>query len=507
MPTLNIEGVGRVTVSDDFVTLPPDRQQATVKDITQQIRAKGVAQEMTLGSAGLQAIGNIPASALRFAKDFAQPFIHPIETVQNLGAIGKGVLQKTHLVTGDDSEKYADAVGGWLMARYGSQQAILKTLAEDPVGLAADVSIVLTGGGAVAARAPGVVGRVGEAAGAVGRAIDPVNAAVLGAKGAGMAASATLGGTLAPRMAARADLRRALDRDSMTPQGAEAAGQALAADRPGATVADVGGENVRGLVERVAQTPGAGRTAVKPFLTDRQEQQAGRIATDLADLTGTKKSAFQAINDTMQTRATQGRPLYQKAMSFDANADADIVTAFEEATSTGWGAAILKSPAFRRNVQSEFRVKDVADAPLMIVLDGFKKAADDLAGQAVRAGKKNEARVISDARDSVLDVVKAKNPAYQQALSAWAGKSAYLDAIEEGKGILSSKLSAEELTANLAKLGTSEKEAFRIGAVSAVRSKFGNDPAKLSDATKYLRSPEVRAKIAAIMPTPQAAEA
>jgi hypothetical protein len=68
-------------------------------------------------------------------------------------------------------------------------------------------------------------------------------------------------------------------------------------------------------------------------------------------------------------------------------------------------------------------------------------------------------------------------------------------------------LSAEELTANLAKLGASEKEAFRIGAVSAVKSKFGNDSAKLPDVTKYLSSPEVRAKVAAIMPTPQAAAA
>ncbi len=270
------------------------------------------------------------------------------------------------------------------------------------------------------------------------------------------------------------------------------------------TVADVGGENVRGLVEPVAQTPGAGRTTVKPFLEARQVEQADRIADDLSQLTGTKQSAFQAMTATMAARQQQGRPLYDAAMNFNARADADLVKAWDEATSTGWGASILKSSTLRRNMQSEFGIKDIADAPLMTLIDSWKKAADDMVGAAIRAGDKNKARVISETRDSVLDVVKERNPAYQQALSAWAGKSKYLEA---GKGILSSKLGAEELRANFAKLGASEKEAFRIGAVSAIMSKIRNDPAKLPDFTKYLSSREVRDKLAAIMPSPAAAAA
>src|SRR5262249_39767683 len=113
----------------------------------------------------------------------------------------------------------------------------------------------------------------------------------------------------------------------------------------------------------------------------------------------------------------------------------------------------------------------------------------------------------SETRDSVLDVVKAKNPKYAEALSKWAGRSRYLDSIEEGKNILSNKLGAEELTASFNKLGESEKEAYRIGAVSSIISRFRNDPAKLADLTKYLRSPEVRDKVKAIMPTQEAAAA
>lgn len=510
MPTLNIEGIGSVNVSDDFTKLPAEQQQSIVEDIAHQVKVKRIVQDMNRPSwlgAAAEGVTNIPSSAGRFAENMVQPFIHPITTVQNLYAIGKGALQKTGLVKGNDAEKYADAVGKFLMDRYGSEDAIKKTLAEDPVGLAADLSIVLTGGGSLAARAPGIAGRAGEIVAGAGRVVDPLNIAAGGVQAGRYLGSAVTGGAMAPAATARAEVARALQRDNTSATGAESAAQALASDRPGATLADVGGENVRGLVERVAQTPGAGRTSVVPFLTARQEQQADRISDDLSSLTGTKKSAFDAIAETMAQRQTEGKPLYDAAMNFNARADGEIVKAWDEATSTGWGKSILASSTLRKNLQSEFGIKDINQAPLMVLIDSWKKVADDSVGAAVRAGNKNTARTISEARDSVLDVVKAKNPAYGQALSAWAGKSAYLDAIEEGKGILSTKLGGDQLAADFAKLGTSEQEAFRIGAVSAIRAKMGNDPAKLGDMTKFMRSYEMRRKIAAIMPSKQAAAA
>jgi hypothetical protein len=56
-------------------------------------------------------------------------------------------------------------------------------------------------------------------------------------------------------------------------------------------------------------------------------------------------------------------------------------------------------------------------------------------------------------------------------------------------------------------MGASEQEAFRIGALSAINAKIRSDPAKLADVTKYLRSAEVRDKVAAIMPNKAAIDA
>lgn len=160
--------------------------------------AKGVADDISKMSAGdiaKTAVSNIPSSAAEFAKNTAQPFIHPVETAENLGSIGKGVLQKLGVVSGDDATKYADAVGKFLMDRYGSVDAIKRTIATDPVGLAADLSLVLTGGGSLLARAGGVAGKVGKVAAEAGRIVDPLTAAGAAVKTAGKGAATVLGVT------------------------------------------------------------------------------------------------------------------------------------------------------------------------------------------------------------------------------------------------------------------------------------------------------------------------
>jgi hypothetical protein len=58
--------------------------------------------------------------------------------------------------------------------RYGGVENLKKTLAEDPVGALGDAATALTFGGGALARAPGVIGKVGEAARAVGDLANPV---------------------------------------------------------------------------------------------------------------------------------------------------------------------------------------------------------------------------------------------------------------------------------------------------------------------------------------------
>ena len=150
-----------------------------------------------------QALTNLPSSAVKFAHDIVQPILHPIETVKGLYNVGQGLGSKAIGAFGfeqDPAEKAkteagVDAIGGMLKNRYGSLDAIKKTLATDPVGAAADASVVMTGGGAAASRLPGVVGRAGQVAARTGAAIDPLNATASTVRGAGQAATHVLGVT------------------------------------------------------------------------------------------------------------------------------------------------------------------------------------------------------------------------------------------------------------------------------------------------------------------------
>lgn len=141
----------------------------------------------------LKAAVNAPHSAMEFGKSIARPFMHPLEAAEGIGNIALGLYQKMGLYGGHDYEKHADAVGKMLLDRYGSVDNVKKTLANDPVGAAADISALLTGGGSMAARAPGYLGKIGELTNTAGRVVDPLNAAALTAKGAGKVASEGVG--------------------------------------------------------------------------------------------------------------------------------------------------------------------------------------------------------------------------------------------------------------------------------------------------------------------------
>ncbi|ASP96713.1 hypothetical protein GOC87_18825 [Sinorhizobium meliloti] len=226
MPTLEINGHGRVWVDDSFLSLTREQQQATVEEIAANLRASASVIEVELpdGSiaefpdgtppetikAALQkkfgggpkknydladvpeaALSNLGSSAGQALSDLAQPFLHPIDTANAIGDIAGGLASKAGIMEHDESA--ADAVGQFFADRYGSMDAVKRTMAEDPVGFLSDVGTILSAGGLAGARAAGVTGKLAKVAGKVGDVVDPVSLAM---KGAG-AATRTAGGVTA----------------------------------------------------------------------------------------------------------------------------------------------------------------------------------------------------------------------------------------------------------------------------------------------------------------------
>lgn len=126
------------------------------------------------------AVMNLPQSTAQFAKDVTYPIRHPVETVKSLVTLGRGIFEK--LLPGTQpNEEVANAVGRFFADRYGDRESIMRTIGTDPVGAVADLSAVLLGGGAITAKLPGQISKVGEAVKTAATKIDPLVAAIGGA--------------------------------------------------------------------------------------------------------------------------------------------------------------------------------------------------------------------------------------------------------------------------------------------------------------------------------------
>ena len=321
-----------------------------------------------------------------------------------------------------------------------------------------------------------------------------------------------------PGNRATAEIERAVSRDSglnNLPSVRENVG----------TMADQGGENVKGLLERVAQTPGAGRTGLVPFLTERQNTQLSRISEDLKTLTGTKQSALQATEEQMSQRTSAAKPLYEKAYDEGdkplwsnemerLTAVPEVQSAMKGAVSSwqrtqianGYGAM---NPGAMVDVAKggiiKFTNGRVPVFPNLQFWDYTKNALDDMITNEIKA----DGTLTKKGRDLTIIVGKLRDeldkqvPTYKAARDAWAGPTAYINALKLGKNITT--MGAEEFSAALSKMSESEKEAVRIGSLSKIFEQIGASGTKLADITAKLRSPQMRGKISALMPNAQAA--
>lgn len=518
MPTYSITGPDGKTYSID------GPEGATQDQVVAEIQKRQQQQPapMTAGDVASGAIRNFPSSAGRFVKDIAEPIMHPIETAKTIGKVGLGAAEyATGGAIGTEHEPYAAAVGKFFVDRYGGIENVKHTLATDPVGFAADLSTVLTGGETALARAPGIAGRAAEVAGTAGRAVDPILGAARATRGAAAVASVPMRNVALAKQAARTDVARALERDETT--AAEVSKKSV----PGreAVLPDVGGENVRGLTERVAQTPGAGRTIVVPYLAERQKQQLTRMGSDLDRLLGTgEKTAHQAIEQTVAQRAEAAAPLYDSTyragdfevwspelerLSSSPSVEAAMRGAVriwrDNAIADGFGA-MNPAAISERGGLLKFTGKKLPVFPNIQFWDYTKRLLDDQTRQAIKAGQNQKARTLTRLAQQLRGQLDVLVPEYKAARDAWAGPSSYIESIESGKEILSKKVGPEELRAEFGQLSEADKEAFRYGAAASILSTMSADPAKLADMTKFLRSPLMRQKIEAIMPSAHAAE-
>jgi hypothetical protein len=155
MPIVNVDG--------QDVPFPDTMSQADIEKVLQDYyseRKQSVSDlrasesqdfaNMGAGDVAMSAAKNLPSSVYGVAEDTLSAAMNPIQTAETITQLGAGILQNVlpesvvNAVGKDKrSIKVADQVGKMFVDRYGSLDAVKKTIATDPASIAADVATVL----------------------------------------------------------------------------------------------------------------------------------------------------------------------------------------------------------------------------------------------------------------------------------------------------------------------------------------------------------------------------
>ena len=246
---------------------------------------------------------------------------------------------------------------------------------------------------------------------------------------------------------------------------------------PEARVVDVGGRNTQRLLDVTATIPGRTAQQTEQAILQRQAGRAGRLEGSADTVLGTQKADVgQLIDNLVAERSAAARPFYQQV---------DFVpVVVDDAMET----LLRRSKSLHSGAQTKYRVETGQDIDLSAlrpgdaipfkVFDALKQEIDDAASAATIAGRGSESRLYSNLAEdlvSKLDDMSPKDQAgrsiYGLARDAWAGPSRLEKAAELGEVALKEGL--PDLTRKMRNMSQSEIEAFRIGALQALRDQVG----------------------------------
>jgi len=338
---------------------------------------------------------------------------------------------------------------------------------------------------------------------AIGGVLGPVTQPVMGVLGAvGRQGMARVFDTAASRYAQQ-KVAEALLRDTPPDllQSALTMSQArMGKLGPEARIADVGGANVRGLLDTLATLPGETKQALERAIRERQAGRAGRLVSAADEALGAQGAQFQQSLDAFNTiRMTEARPFYQRIENASVLVDDNLLNLLQKSRDLQGGAETL----FRRQTGQEINLGNLkkGDVVPMTVLDTVKQSLYDAAQTAKQSGSGNQARAIDDIRVNLTSFLVEKSPklggksAYQQALEKWAGPSQMMGAAELGRKAMTDDII--DFRQELSRLSGSEIDAFRIGALQALRQKTGTEAGQTS-LLKMWKEPATQERLKAV---------
>jgi len=269
---------------------------------------------------------------------------------------------------------------------------------------------------------------------------------------------------------------------------------------PEARIADVGGKSTRNLLDVQATLPGRTANVAEQAILDRQAGRAGRLMTAADEALGTQNAQFlQTIDNFNAQRFADSRPYYAAIDKAILQVDNSLTDVFNRSKGVQGASELLFQTKTGQTIDLS-KLKYGEQVP-MNVLDTLKQSLYD-ASQALRkTGNNSQANAYDDVREKLVGVLEAKSPkvgnqsAYTLAMKTWAGPSQMSDAAEVGR---------KAMTDDVLNLGQAmkgftqaETDAFRVGALQALRQKTGTEAGQTS-LLKMWKEPATQDRLKAV---------
>lgn len=318
--------------------------------------------------------------------------------------------------------------------------------------------------------------------GALGAGSQPVMS-VLGAGGRQVMArvSPTSANTYAQQKVAEALIRDVPE--NLAPSALNRAQTRLARLGPEARIADVGGKSTRNLLDVQATLPGTTTEAVERAIRERQATRAGRLMTAADTSLGTQGSQYLAkLEDFSNQRFVESRPYYAAVDKATVKVDDAVADVLNRSQAVQRDAELLLRTKTGQTVDLS-QLQPGQTVP-MNVLDSLKQSLYDAATDLRQSGKAAQANAYDDVRLKLIGELEKQSPkiggqsAYTMALKTWAGPSQMMNAAEIGRSVMRGDiLDVQQATKGLS---PSEIDAFRIGALQALRQSTGTEAGQTS---------------------------
>jgi hypothetical protein len=267
-----------------------------------------------------------------------------------------------------------------------------------------------------------------------------------------------------------------LDKDNLSPQEAQAALEELRRiGVPNPVIADLG-KNLNDLAYNAYIVQSKNKGSTEKFLEGRMIDQPNDIVQGLVDKAGLAKNVngYEYLTALAENQASKANAAYPKAYSLAIDAqpfrtyvDRPVfVKAYEEAQKRAsvYGQTLPELDAIRN---SQSVPTDILHQIKMGLDRVVEKETDAVTGKVTGYG-----RDVLKVKNEFNDKIKSLNGDYAKANAEFADASRIKSSFEMGQKY--QQIDPKEAAANIKKMNSDEKEAFRLGMMADINKRVGN---------------------------------